>query len=138
MTSGVFAANPYRPIFNPYTQRSLYKNKRYLKQKKNKYKYQDKRYKLTYKQQQERDQDPVPKKLRRSAETEKQKGKRPASENENLTQYNTPTKRSRTGPQAHFQQKTTEKTARTRSEHAHQQTIKNQSETNYSQPSRTK
>jgi hypothetical protein len=102
VTSGVFAANPYRPIFNPYTQISLHKNKRYLKQKKNKYKYQDKRYKFTYKQQQEREQDPVPKKLRRSVETEKQKGKRPASENENLThQYSTPTKRSRTGPQAH-------------------------------------
>jgi hypothetical protein len=102
VTSGVFAANPYRPTFNPYTQRPLHKNKRYLKQKKNKYKYQDKRYKFTYKQQQEREQDPVPKKLRRSVETEKQKGKRPASENENLThQYSTPTKRSRTRPQAH-------------------------------------
>jgi hypothetical protein len=88
--SGVFAANPYRPIFNSYTQRSLYKNKRYLKQKKNKYKYQDKRNKFTYKQQQEREQNSLSKKLRRSGETEKQKGKRPASENENLTQYNTP------------------------------------------------
>jgi hypothetical protein len=119
VTSGVFAANLNRPIFNPYAQRSLYKNKRYLKQKKNKYKYQDKRYKFTYKQQQEREQDPVPKKLSRSVETEKQKGKRPASENENLTQYNTPTKRSRIGPQKHIQQKTTDKTARTRSEQAH-------------------
>jgi hypothetical protein len=28
-TSGVFAANPHRPTFNPYAQRSIYKNKRY-------------------------------------------------------------------------------------------------------------
>ena len=34
-------------------------------------------------------------------ETEKQKGKRPASGNKNLTQYSTPTKRSRVGPQSH-------------------------------------
>ena len=34
-------------------------------------------------------------------ETEKQKGKRPASENENLTQFSTPTKRSRVGPKSH-------------------------------------
>jgi hypothetical protein len=34
-------------------------------------------------------------------ETEKQKGKRPASENDNLTQFSTPTKRSRVGPKAH-------------------------------------
>jgi hypothetical protein len=34
-------------------------------------------------------------------ETEKQKGKRPTSENGNLTQYSTPTKRSRIGPQSH-------------------------------------
>jgi hypothetical protein len=27
----VFAANPHRPTFNPYTQRPIYKNKRYLK-----------------------------------------------------------------------------------------------------------
>jgi hypothetical protein len=43
-----------------------------------------------YKQPQEPEQIPTPKKLRRSGETEKQKGKRPASENENLTQYTTP------------------------------------------------
>ena len=34
-------------------------------------------------------------------ETKKQKGKIPASGNENLTQYSTPTKRSRIGPQSH-------------------------------------
>jgi hypothetical protein len=56
-TSGVFAANPHRPIFNPYTQRSLYKNKRYLKHKQNR-KYKDIQYKFTYKQQQEREQNP--------------------------------------------------------------------------------
>jgi hypothetical protein len=32
-TPGVFAANPFRPIFNPYTHRPIYQNKRYLKQK---------------------------------------------------------------------------------------------------------
>jgi hypothetical protein len=58
-------------------------------------------YKFTYKQQQEREQTPEQIKLRRSVETEKQKGKRPASGNENLTQYSTPTKRSRIGPQSH-------------------------------------
>ena len=30
-TSGVFAANPFGPICNPHTHRSLYQNKRYLK-----------------------------------------------------------------------------------------------------------
>jgi hypothetical protein len=100
-TSGVFAANPFRPIFNPYMQRPLYQNKRYLKQRKNKNKQQDKQNKFTYKQLQEPEQIPTPKKLRRSGETEKQKGKRPASGNENLTQYNTPTKRSKTRSQAH-------------------------------------
>jgi hypothetical protein len=64
-TSGAFAANPYRPISNPYTQKSLYKNKRYPKQKKNKYKYQDKRNKFTYKQQQEREHKPGTKKTQR-------------------------------------------------------------------------
>jgi hypothetical protein len=44
-TSGVFAANPFRPIFNPYMQRSLYQNKRYLKQRKNKNKQHDKQTK---------------------------------------------------------------------------------------------
>jgi hypothetical protein len=43
---------------------------------------------------------------KRSKEVEKrksrrQKGKRPASENENLTQYNTPTKKGKTRSQAH-------------------------------------
>jgi hypothetical protein len=32
-TAGDFAANPHRPAFNPYTQRPLYKNTRYLKHK---------------------------------------------------------------------------------------------------------
>jgi hypothetical protein len=72
-----------------------------LKQRKNKNKQQDKQNKFTYKQPQKPEQIPTPKKLRRSGETEKQKGKRPASENENLTQYNTPTKRSKTRSQAH-------------------------------------
>ena len=94
--TGVFAANPFRPIFNPYMQRSLYQNKRYLKQKKNKNKHQNKQNKFTYKQPKEPEQIQAPKKLRRSGETEKQKGKRPASENENLTKYNTPTKKSKT------------------------------------------
>ena len=39
------------------TQRSLYKNKRYLKHKRNR-KYKDIQYKFTYKQQQEREQTP--------------------------------------------------------------------------------
>jgi hypothetical protein len=82
-------------------QRSLYQNRRYLKQKGNKNKQQDKQNKFTCKQQQEPEQNPLPKRLRRSGEMEKQKGKRPASENENLTQYNTPIKRSKTRPQAH-------------------------------------
>ena len=34
-------------------------------------------------------------------ETEKQKGKRQASDNENLAQFSTPTKRSRVGPKSH-------------------------------------
>jgi hypothetical protein len=100
-TSGVFAANPFRPIFNPHMQRSLYQNKRYLKQKKNKNKHQEnKQNKFTYKQPKEPEQIQAPKKLRRSGETEKQKGKRPASENENLTKYITPIKKSKTRPQA--------------------------------------
>jgi hypothetical protein len=82
-------------------QRSLYQNKRYLKQKKNKNKHQNKQNKFTYKQPKEPEQIQAPKKLRRSGETEKQKGKRPASENENLTKYNTPTKKNKTRSQAH-------------------------------------
>jgi hypothetical protein len=60
-TPGVFTANPHRPTFNPCTQRSLYKNKRYLKHKRNR-KYKDIQYKFTYKQQQEREQKPEQKK----------------------------------------------------------------------------
>ena len=100
-TSGVFAANPFRPIFNPYMHRSLYQNKRYLKQKKNKNKHRNKQNKFTYKQPHEPEQIQAPKRIRRSGETEKQKGKRPVSENENLTQYSTPTKKSKTRSQAH-------------------------------------
>jgi hypothetical protein len=78
-TSGVFAGNPHRPIFNPYTQRSIgypiYKIKRHLKHKRNR-KYKDKRYKFTYKQQQKREQNPERKKHKGSGETKKQKGKR--------------------------------------------------------------
>jgi hypothetical protein len=56
-TSGVFAANPHRPTFNPYTQRSIYKNKRYLKHKRNR-KYEERQFKLTYDQQREGDRNP--------------------------------------------------------------------------------
>jgi hypothetical protein len=92
--------NPHRPIFNPYTQRSLYKNTRYLRHKQNRT-YKDKQHKFTYVQQHEGLQNPKPKKHKRSVETEKQKGKRPASDNENLAQFSTPTKRSRIGPKSH-------------------------------------
>jgi hypothetical protein len=64
-------------------------------------KYKDKQHKFTYIQQHERLQNPKPKKHKRSVETEKQKGKRPASGNENLAQFSTPTKRSRLGPKSH-------------------------------------
>jgi hypothetical protein len=113
-TSGVFAANPFIPIFNPYMQRPLYQNKRYLKQKKNKNKHQNK---FTYKQPHEPEQIQAPKTIKRSGETEKQKGKIPASENENPTQYNTPTKKSKTRSQAHSAEdhkKSNQKNKRTR------------------------
>jgi hypothetical protein len=74
-TSGVFAANPHRPIFNPYTHRSNYKNTRYLKHKRNR-RYKERQFKLAYAHQQERDQNPERKKHKRSVETKKQKGKR--------------------------------------------------------------
>ena len=74
-TSGVFAANPFRPIFNPYMQRPLYQNKRYLKQRKNKNKQQDKQNKFTYKRPHEQEQLQAPKRIKRSEEKEKQKGK---------------------------------------------------------------
>jgi hypothetical protein len=54
----LFAANPHRPIFNPYTQRSYYTNRRYLKHKRNR--KSQKRptawhiYALMYAQQQEK------------------------------------------------------------------------------------
>ena len=107
-TSGVFAANPHRPTFNPYKQRSTHKNKRYLKHKRNR-KYKEKQYKFTYEQQREREQNPERKKLKRGVETEKQKGKRLPSAIENPPQirtdpqikYSTPSKRSKRGPQPH-------------------------------------
>jgi hypothetical protein len=64
----------------------------------------------------------VIKKLRRSVETEKQKGKRPASENEDLTQYSTPTKRSRIGPQSHPAEDHRKDNQNKRREYTHQQT----------------
>ena len=66
--------NPHRPIFNPYTQRSLYKNKRCLKHKRNR-KYKDIEYKFTYKQQQEREQNPVQKKSEGVLKRKNRKGK---------------------------------------------------------------
>jgi hypothetical protein len=69
-TSGVFAANPHRPIFNPYTHRSNYKNTRYLKHKRNR-RYKERQFKLAYAHQQERDQNPERKKHKRSVETKK-------------------------------------------------------------------
>jgi hypothetical protein len=92
-------------------QRSLYQNKRYSKQRKNKNKQQDKQNKFTYKQLQEPEQFPAPKKLRRSGETEKQIGKRPASENETLLNT-TPQPREAKQDHKRIQQKTTIKTTR--------------------------
>jgi hypothetical protein len=65
--------------------------------------------------------------FRRSGETEKQKGKRPASENENLTQYNTPVKRSKTRPQAHSAEdhrKSNQNNKRTRTKTDNQEPIR--------------
>ena len=107
-TSGIFAANPFRPIFNPYTHRSINQNKRYLKQKKNKNKHRNKQNKFTYKQPHEQEQIQAPKRIKRSGETEKQKGKRPINETENPTQYSTPTKKSKTRSQAHSAGKQTQ------------------------------
>jgi hypothetical protein len=57
-------------------------------------------------------------------ETEKQKGKRLASANENLTQYSTPSKKSKRGPQPHPAEDT-RKIAIIGKEHMHQQALKN-------------
>ena len=75
---------------------------------------------------------------KRSVETEKQKGKRLASVNENLTQYSTPSTRGAEEDRNHTQQKTTRKIAIIGKEHMHQQTLKNQFRTSYSKSSRTK
>ena len=48
-TSGVYAANPFRPIFNPYTHRPIYQNKRHTKQRKNNNKHRNKQNKFTFK-----------------------------------------------------------------------------------------
>ena len=95
------AANPFRPIFNPYMQRPLYQNKRYVKQRKNKNKHRNKQNKFTYKRPNEQEQLQAPKRIKRSMEEEKLKGKRPIDETEGHTQYNTPTKKSKTTSQTH-------------------------------------
>jgi hypothetical protein len=95
-TPGVFAANPFRPILNPYTHRPIYQNKRYLKQRKNKNKHRNKQNKFTYKQPHEQEQLQAPTRTKRSEGKEKQKGKRPINEAKDLTHDNTPTKKSKT------------------------------------------
>jgi hypothetical protein len=124
-----------------YTQRSLYKNTRYLKHKQNR-KYKDKQHKFTYTQQHEGLQTPEPKKKHKGGvETEKRKGKRPASENDSLTQFSTPTNNQERGAEQgrnHTQQKTTGKTAKAKKGRTQQQTIENRSKTSCSQSLRTK
>jgi hypothetical protein len=136
-TSGVFAANPYRPIFNPYTQRSLYKNKRYLVKKNTNTKTNETNSHISNNKKENKTRYAYQKSSEGVVKRKIRKGKDQQARMKTLP--NT-THQSREAEQdhKHIQQKTTEKTSRTRSAHALRQTSKNQSETNYSQPSQTK
>jgi hypothetical protein len=100
-TSGVHAANPFRPIFNPYTHRPTYQNKRHTKQRKNNNKHRNKQNKFTFKRQNEQEKLQAPKRIKRSTEEGKLKGKRPLIETEGHTQYVTPIKKRKTTSQTH-------------------------------------
>jgi len=100
-TSGVYAANPFRPIFNPYTHRPIYQNKRHTKQRKNNNKHRNKQNKFTFKRQNEQEKLQAPKRIKRSMEEGKLKGKRPLNETKDHTQFVTPIKKRKTTSQTH-------------------------------------